>query len=737
MVARPTAFGPPTALFVSALAASAFLLFTLELLAGRQVLPVYGGAPGVWATALCFFSGMLFVAYLYAHVSWTRLGPTRGRIVHLALAAILLGVTVLAPASVEHLRSAGLPEALNVLIALLVLAGAPAFLLASTTPLLSAWFAETRADAWWLYAASNAASLLALLAYPLVVEPSLPLSAQRALILAGLVVFVAMLAAIVVLGRRAVSERLARAPVPERPPAQTPISNRRQVWWLIAAFVPTGLLTATTNFLTTDLVSAPLLWVGPLAIYLASFVVAFSERGRRILPFVETLVPAAATLLWLPYVVPVGWPVVPLVVTVLGSFAVLAIAIHGRLAQDRPDQSGLTRFYLIVAAAGVLATTLVGVIAPILLSDIYEYPFLLVAGPAVLALLKPSMPGLLPRMASLATLLRSLVARLIPYVLVGALLILFAGSTSLGLLLLLSIGGLVVVVSATPRLLALATPVVLAVCVVALSTTPGSVLLFQGRSFFGVSQVVNEGDTNSLFSGTTLHGLQFTDARRTQPTTYYVEAGPLGDVFADLRARATAADVGMVGLGAGTIAAYSEAGDEFTFFEIDPLVISIAYDTRYFTYLGDSAVTPVTIQGDGRLSVQALAPASLDLLVLDAFSSDSVPPHLLTSEAIESYMRVLKPGAVLAFNLSNRYYDLSIAVGATARHLGLAAVRRDYVADAAAIDSHGATSSTWMVVGQPADTSRFFARGWIRVDAVAPVLTDDYPDITRVLRWNP
>jgi len=151
----------------------------------------------------------------------------------------------------------------------------------------------------------------------------------------------------------------------------------------------------------------------------------------------------------------------------------------------------------------------------------------------------------------------------------------------------------------------------------------------------------------------------------------------------------------------------------------------------------DAPRLPATILGDGRISVQALPVASLDALVLDAFSSDSVPPHLLTSEAIESYMRVLRPGAVLAFNLSNRYYDLSTAVGATARHLGLDALRRDYVPDAAAIESHGANSSTWMVVGQPADASRFVAMGWAPVDAVAPVLTDDYPDITRVLIWNP
>jgi len=177
--------------------------------------------------------------------------------------------------------------------------------------------------------------------------------------------------------------------------------------------------------------------------------------------------------------------------------------------------------------------------------------------------------------------------------------------------------------------------------------------------------------------------------------------------------------------------------DPYRTWSLDPLVVAIAYDTPYFTYLDDSAVAPTTILGDGRLAVQALAAASLDLLVLDAFNSDAVPPHLLTSEAIESYMRVLKPGGVLAFNLSNRYYDLSTAVGATARQLGLETFGRDQVPDAAAIESNGATSSTWVVVGRPGDSSRFLATGWAPVDALPPVLTDDYPDFTRVLRWAP
>lgn len=729
-------------LFVSALATSAFLLFTLELLAGREVLPIFGGAPGVWATALCFFTGVLFVGYGYAHFVATRLGRERGQLVHLVLAIGLVAATAVAPHALSGMRMPGLPEALNVLLALFLVAGPAAFLLASTTPLLSSWFAGTSTDAWWLYAASNAASLAGLLLYPFVIEPALPLSAQRTGLGAGLILFVGLLACIVATGRRkrgaSASATAAGVPDDSTASASMPITRRRRFWWLVAAFVPAGLLTATTGFLTTDLVSAPLIWIGPLAIYLASFVVAFSARGRRFLPAVNRLVPAAATLLWLPYVAPVGWPVVPLVITVLGSFAVLAVAIHGRLAEDRPDAAHLTHFYLVLSAAGVLATAVVGVLAPLILTDIYEYPLLVVAGPAVLAIRATSGTTLRLSLDGATAAAQALVARVAPYALVGGLLVAFAGRADPGLIGLLAVGGLVVIGGVTPRILAITTPAALVIALLALTGTSGTSLLMEGRSFFGVSKVVDTGDAIALYSGTTLHGLQFTDQRAAEPATYYVSDGPLGDVFADLRGRVPEnAAVGVVGLGGGTIAAYGQAGDRLTFFEIDPLVVAVASDPRYFTYLSDTRATTTTILGDGRLSLAAQPQAAFDVLVLDAFSSDSVPPHLLTSEAIASYMRTLRPNGVLVFNLSNRYYDLVTAVAATAGRLGLAAVARQYSPDEATAARSGATRSVWLVVAPAQTAERFVARGWLALGTNGPVLTDDYPDITRVLRWQP
>ena len=700
-------------------------MFTLELLAGRVVLPVFGGAPGVWATALCFFTAMLFVGYSYAHVLVTRLDARRASMVHLIVAAAMVVATFLGPTSATHLRDANMPEALNVLLALLVICGPPSFLLASTTPLLSAWFAGEARDAWWLYAASNAASLLALIAYPFVLEPFMPLSVQWVALRFGLLAFVAVLTFIVFSRRSDAAAHLAAAL-----PKTRALGWRRVARWLFLAFVPAGLLTATTSFLTTDLVSAPLIWIGPLAIYLASFVVAFSERGRRVLPVVDRLVPAAATLLWLPYVAPVGWPVVPLVVIVLGSFAVLATAVHGRLAQSRPESEHLTHFYLLLSLAGVIATALVGVGAPMLLPDIYEFPALLVLALVALAMAGRTTVGDVLRKPLVAA--REVVARLIPYVAVGALLVLFTGTADAGVMALLTLGGMVVVFALTPRILVPMTIVAMLAALVALSAMPGATELFIGRSFFGVSKVVNVDGQQRLYSGTTLHGVQFTDARSADPTTYYAAASPLGDVFAELRTRSAAADIGVVGLGAGVVAAYAETADRLTYFEIDPLVVQLASDPHYFSYLTDSPAQIEIVLGDGRLTLADEPAASFDVLVLDAFSSDSVPPHLLTAEAIASYLRVLRPGGVLAFNLSNRYYDLAPAVAATARSLGFEAQVRAFEPSAEQVARHAVTASVWLVIA----TNGFDVAGWSVVTQPGPVLTDDYPDLQRVLRWR-
>ena len=743
------------------IALSAFLLFTLELLAGRLVLPVFGGGPGVWATTLCFFTAVLFFGYLYAHVVTTRLDPRRGGILHLVVAVIAVGATFLAPSDIGALRFPGVPEALAVLRAQALIAGPAAFLFATTTPLLSVWYAGRGQDPYWLYATSNAASLAALLAYPLVLEPTIGLAAQRFLLSVGLTLFGLGLLVIVALGRgtsgatgvRAVSQAapVARA---DPPPALT---IRRQATWLLAAFVPAGLLSATTNFLTTDLVSAPLLWVGPLAIYLLSLVVAFSARGRKMLVGFERLVPAAAMLLWVPAVNP-GWPVLALLLVELAAFGVLAVAIHGRLALDRPDERGLTRFYLVLSAGGLLATAFVAVVAPLVFSSIVEYPLLIVAGLGVLAVF-PRLDGRperrdRPPASSVRgrALAESLNARdggrrdvfrrvalatgrdLWPYLVVGAVLLLLVARSdredAWRALAFFAVGAGVIAIGRNPLVLAAGT----AMATVALGLIPSPQPLVQIRTFFGVIRVLSEGVAHAEYSGTTLHGGQFLDpGRRREPTAYYVRSGPLGGIFEDLRARRPdGAAIGVVGLGAGTSVAYARAGDRWTLFEIDPAVVDIARNAAYFTYLADSPVPPRIVIGDGRLSIAQEPPAAFDLLILDAFSSDTVPAHLLTREAIAAYARVLRPGGILAFHLSNRHYLLPPAVASTAKAQGLAALGIVYLPEKKETKRVGALRAHWVVAGARDDISRFEAGGWRRLVA-GPVLTDNFSDLLRTV----
>jgi hypothetical protein len=742
---------PGRGLFVGAIGLAAFLLFTLELLTGRLVLPVFGGAPGVWTTALCFFTAVLFAGYLYAHLLVTRLGPRAAGIVHVVVTGIAFTSTALAPTAVATLRDAAMPEALNVLLVLAVIAGGPAFLLGSTTPLLSAWYAGRGGDPWWLYAASNAASLAGLIVYPFILQPAIGLSAQRVLVAAGLALFGLLLVAIVVNGRRPPAPVMAEPPSaqpqppppPPPPPPIRPLTMRRQVRWLFAAFVPAGLLAATTNFITTDLVSAPLLWVGPLAIYLLSLVVVFTVRGRRSLRVIEVVVPAAATLLWIPSIQPGSWPILALLFVELGAFAVLAIAIHGRLALDRPDDRQLTRFYLTLSAGGMLGTAFVALVAPVAFNAVYEYPILIVAALIVLVLF-PAPDGRSPLADVRALLFGSgsdsrsialeLVRDVVPTAVAGGLLILLVLSQQgvLGRVVQFVVVGLVVVALGRSRASLAA---VTAVAIVALTLSAPDYSILRTRTFFGVVTVESDGVIHAEYLGTTLHGLQFLDTRRLDPTSYFVRAGPIGEIFADLRARTNGASIGVVGLGAGTLAAYSQPGDTLTFFEIDRAIVDIATDARYFTYLGDAPVKASIVLGDARLTLRDQPNGSIDVLFLDAFTSDSVPTHLLTREAIAEYLPKLRPGGVIVFNVINRYYDLARPIGSTAGSIGLASAVRQYVPEASLRQAQGALPAAYLLVGRSEDIDRFTARGWVHADP-GPVLTDDSFDLLRFLHPN-
>jgi len=755
--------------YAVAIGLSAFLLFWLEPLIGQIVLPLYGGTPAVWATVLMFFQGTLLLGYLYSHASVTRLGRRWAAVVHVGLA---IGATVwllVGPGSTDHFPSANIPAALDVLRVLAIKVGPPAFVLTATTPLLSAWFAsghhaEGRGDPYWLYALSNAASLAALLAYPFLIGPVVGLSRQEdlwsiAFVVLCLVVSIAAVAALRTsratgVARPWVSDEAVRArlDVKDAPGRATSARAVETGWprrfrWLLLAAVPAGLLAAVTNFIAVDLIAAPLLWIGPLALYLGSFIVAFSARGRRLVPGAIFLAPAAVTLLWVPIGSVGGWPLVPLVALEWGGLAIIATALHGRLAQDRPPAERLTEFYLTQSVGGVTGGAFVAVVAPMVFPSVWEYPILLAAALGALAVTGPRRDrqdftvsqerrGARPRL-NLRPFVTGAPGRVGPYAAAAVILVgimAFDRSVALGVApRWLLVGGILLVLGAQPRFLAVSTALILAV---ATFVTPAPALL-RDRSFFGVTEVLRstEARITVLMNGTTLHGTQSTDpAFRRRPTTYYASSGPLGDVFSWLAEARPNASIAAVGLGAGTVAAYEQSGQTMTFFEIDPLVVRVATDPQLFTYLADAPNRPAIVLGDARLSIRDTPSGSFDLLILDAFSSDAIPTHLVTLEALTDDLRVLRPGGLVVIHVSNRYYDLGPALAAAGERLGLTALEKGYSATEAESEA-GAAISGWVALASDQPTADLLrANGWatVRHDGVVP-LTDDHPDILRFL----
>lgn len=735
---------------------SAFLLFSVEPLVGRLVLPVFGGAPAVWATILFFFQTVLLAGYAYGHVSVTRLGRW-GPPVHLVIATLGFIALISAAGNLSGLRNDAVTPVVDLISILIGLIALPAFVLTTTTPLLSGWFHAARdeddSDPYWLYALSNAGSLVALLAYPLLIEPRLGLSTQRgvwAIGYAGLVALLGLAALRAMpgiiarprgyfrgdelIGAERASGAATAAGVAGLAGA---IDWRRRLRWLLLAAVPSGLLAAVTNFVATDLVSAPLLWVIPLAIYLVSFIVAFSPRGRRLINLAVVAAPAMTTLLWVPYGSAGGWPILVLLVVELVAFAMVAIALHGRLAQDRPDAAHLTEFYLVLSTGGALASAFVAIVAPTLFPDIWEYPVLLVGALAALALV--AVPTAVPSAASgrvnFGPFFAGFWGRFMPYVVGAALLgvaLVASGSIAAeaGIRWLL-VGGLILLFGGRPWFLVVATAFVLALATFVIKPAAE----FRDRSFFGVTEVVRPGDASVtyLMNGTTVHGAQLTDpAKSRTPISYYGVDGPVGDIF-DVGAASSAVDpkqVAVVGLGAGGLSAYKDVWMSMTFFEIDPVVVEAASDLRLFTFLSDAPGRPDIVLGDARLSLVNEPDGRYDLLMMDAFSSDAIPIHLITVEAITDELRTVAPDGVIAFNVSNRYWDLSPAIAAGLRAENVTALK--LAGDGA---GQAVLPSVWLVASRStARIAEFRSRGWQDVLPAERPFTDDYADLLSYLR---
>ena len=661
------------ALFSATLVLSAALVFLVQPMIAKFVLPLFGSTPAVWNASLVFFQAALLLAYLYAHLT-TRLSVRRQVMVHLAV--ILVPLALLPLGVPDDFRPP--PEGSQVLALLgllTVTVGLPFFAVAATAPLLQRWLAATdhpsAADPYFLYRASNLGSVLGLLAYPLLLEPTLRLDVQGEVWSAGYLLLAAALAAcaVITVRRPARADPMAAAAVPAAEPQPPPTRNAR-LRWLGLAFVPSSLMIAVTTFLTIDIAPVPLLWAIPLALYLASFIFAFSPtpRADRLHRAMLFALPGVAVLLIILLLVDAREPLWIVMPVHLAGFFVAAMACHGELARARPAAEHLTGFYLLVALGGVLGGLFTAILVPATFDGLPEYPLALVGACLCLPWRAPRIPpGRYARYLDFA------LPAAIGLLVAGALAVVsLAGSEFEGAGKSFAFGlGAGIAFNFVRRPLRFGLAVGAIAVAGSLPIGAGADELFQERSFFGVHRVTasDDGRLHLLSHGTTTHGAQDSSRPRT-PLTYFHPSGPVGQLMAGLPVRRRDR-VAVIGLGSGSMACYSRPGQRWTFYELDPTVERIARDTRLFTYLRDCRGRIDVVPGDARLSLARAPRARYGVLVADAFSSDAIPVHLLTREALALYRSRLRPGGVIAFHISNRFLELEPVLGALARDAGL------------------------------------------------------------------
>jgi hypothetical protein len=853
--------------FAVTLFVSAALLFMVQPMIGRLVLPLVGGSPAAWNTCMVFFQSLLLAGYAYAHALTTQLKPRRQIAVHAAILGIAIAAMGLASAFgpthsplavVRSLAPQGTEYPMFGMLALLAVAvGLPFFVVSTSAPLLQKWFAMTghpsARDPYFLYAASNAGSLISLLGYPLFIEPKLTLSGQQWVWAAGfLVLFVLTIAC----GLKAVNplpivdRRVVNDPAP-------PPSRRQILKWIALAFVPSSLMLGVTFHMTTDITSMPLLWVPPLALYLLTFIIAFARMPRWFRPVIGNVAPVGLLLLAFVLCAPqeIGANESREAFLWLGLhvsvFFLVALMCHTELAHERPSAIHLTRYFLWMSFGGMLGGLFNGILAPMIFPSNFEYPMAL----AVAAFLVPTFGNPAPLNHEQSA-MRGFLDLFFPLSLLAFCAALSYAVTTDWMFEKLRwissnlnwvIASLNLRAEIKPRtvgaFLAYAVPCMatffcidrplrFGLCVAAILTVGivrnerGNVL-DSHRSFFGILKTTEFHDSNNhsaivfrkpgdsaettdsvhfedesflrLVHGTTLHGTQAARTwtypvrddlplvghaspwtallaagtiqaydMRQEPLTYYHRTGPVGSMFRETYRKFAAPHVAMVGLGSGSVACYAQPGLDFTFFEIDPAVLKIvdkpkptdpAKAAKQFTYLADARARGAKIEivlGDARLKLEEQTNRQYPLLLVDAFSSDAIPVHLLTKQALQLYVDRLAPGGLLGLHISNKFVELEPVVASIANELGLVGRVFDDR------DEHysGKTNSSWIVLARteedlgdlglsridrgeaPSVAALIGAFGWhtflvdwrpLKLNMQIPAWTDDYADVLQVM----
>ena len=674
-------------LFRSAIFLASFLLFVSEPIAAKQLLPTFGGSAAVWMTCLVFFQVALLAGYLYAHAITRGAATRKQSLLHtVLLAGAAVSATAWAAGIAHPMLSGSYPVA-SIFATLTLSIGLPFLLLSSTSPLLQVWHfrIEQTAIPFRLFALSNLASLLALLAYPTIIEPYLSLSLQRALWAGGVAAF-AIITSILAWQSGTANVSSSQSGTELEDPSAPASTLRAKLLWFLLPMAAAMQLSAVTAHLTSNIAAIPLLWILPLAVYLLTFILAFQmpslRKYRGIL--LRLLAVMLASLAYLLSHTDAGLPIGLGILFFLIEALVACLFCHTEAYALRPQRtSETTLFYLILAAGGATGSFLIGIAAPLVFSGNYDLAF--------------------------TFLVTALLALAVVWDTNWAQRALWATGSAL-----------------------------LVFLIYALHSSYHRQALLTRRNFYGslrvVQSVTEHGDTvRTLLNGSIQHGSQiFSHDLSRVPTTYYAPDSGIG-VALENCCVGRSKRVGVIGLGAGTLAAYGKPGDTFRFYEINPQVLPIAQ--HLFTYLRDSGATITFAQGDGRASLAAESPQNFDVLVVDAFSGDAIPLHLLTVEALAVYRRHLAPGGILAFHVSNQYVDLDSEVGqlATSAHLQARSI------SSPSEKQSGEFRATWVLVTE--DGAIFqkpdFALRAVEIKPVPHVTawTDNYSSLLPLVHW--
>jgi len=709
---------------------------------GKTLLPLLGGAPSVWNTCLLFFQTMLLAGYVYAVASSRWLSLRSQAALHIFL--LLLIAVYLFRSPVHALTVDALQHTTPtrwLLESLLFSVGPPFFILSASNPLLQSWFSKSRhhraVDPYFLFAASNAGSLIALLAFPLVLEPTLRLNQQHALWRFGFAILLT-LTCVIAFALRPRSDSSGEPQI-----SATTVGWYRRLRWLALAFVPSSLMIGVTTYITADVAAVPLLWVIPLALYLLTFVLAFTRKQYASSALLNRLMMVAALVVTLIISSGATEPAWALILANLGFFFVAAWVCHRQLANDRPAVAYLPEYYLWIAVGGALGSVFNVLLAPKLFTSIVEYPLAIVI--ACMLQRGEGRSGEAENERDRRALLFDVIYPVGLYLLaVGlAILVHYARTNSSIVSLFIVLGVPLIIINhffrERPRRFAFGLCAVMLAGVYYSGYTSRTVHVV--RNFFGTTRVTTDsaGRINSLYSGNTVHGRQFIDqSRACEPLSYHHENGPLGQVMAVFNAAPANPHVAVIGLGAGATLAYAKPGQEWTFYEINPDVINIARDAQHFSYLQSCANGPTkVIEGDARLKLQDADDAQYGLIVVDAFSSDAIPVHLVTEQALDLYLSKLATGGFLAFHISNRSLDLKPILSDLAESRNLICIGFD---DLKPRLFEGKDPSQWVVMARSESeiTNLSINSQWQRLNGRkgSRVWSDDFSNIVRAIKWQ-